>query len=41
MNRGCNGYVVKPFSRDRLFEELNKGGMSFEWDREPPTGLDL
>jgi two-component system chemotaxis response regulator CheY len=31
MNHGCDGYIIKPFSREQLFVELNRIGVEFSW----------
>lgn len=34
MHLGCDGYVVKPFTRENLYTELNKTGISVDWQEE-------
>lgn len=32
MNRGCDGYIKKPFTKEQLFNELNKLGFELVWE---------
>ncbi|MCB0323249.1 MAG: response regulator [Bdellovibrionales bacterium] len=32
MNKGCDGYIKKPFTQEQLFTELNRVGIEFSWD---------